>query len=138
MSDVGPMSEAYPHLVFHNFTSKLGHRAQAILKHLFPVPKDDSRRVITFVNNKDYISFRHHTYKLSEGRHIELKEAGPRFKFKLYKIILGTVECRRGSHCRCIMGSKALHEHHQKAPGALGPRGLSRSDCGAAVPTDES
>lgn len=29
-----------------------------ILKYLFPVPKDDSRRVITFANQDDFISFR--------------------------------------------------------------------------------
>ena len=29
-----------------------------ILRYLFPVPKDDSRRVITFANQDDYISFR--------------------------------------------------------------------------------
>jgi len=90
--DVGPMSEAYPHLIFHNFITKLGKRTMSVLKHLFPVPKDDSRRIVTFANEKDYISFRHHTYKLSEGRHIELKEAGPRFELKLYKLILGTVD----------------------------------------------
>ena len=86
------MSVAYPHLVYHNFTTKLGERAMSVLKRFFPVPKEDSRRVLTFVNNRDYISFRHHVYKLVEGRNIELKEAGPRFELKLYKIILGTVE----------------------------------------------
>ena len=29
-----------------------------ILKYLFPVPKDESKRVVTFANNEDYISFR--------------------------------------------------------------------------------
>lgn len=29
-----------------------------ILRYLFPVPKDDSHRVITFANQDDYISFR--------------------------------------------------------------------------------
>ncbi|GBG83504.1 hypothetical protein CBR_g37218 [Chara braunii] len=55
---VGTMSEAYPHLVFENFSTKLGVRTSTILKHLFPVPKDDSKRVIAFVNQSDYISFR--------------------------------------------------------------------------------
>jgi len=89
---LGHMSEAYPHLIFHNFTTKLGKRAMAVLKHLFPVPKEDTRRIMTFVNEKDYISFRHHTYKMVDGRHVELTEAGPRFELKLYKIILGTVD----------------------------------------------
>lgn len=90
--EVGTMSEASPHLIFHNFTSRLGKRATNILKYLFPVPKPDSRRVMTFANNEDYISFRHHTYKKSNGKEIELKEVGPRFELKLYEIRLGTVD----------------------------------------------
>ncbi|KAM4011906.1 U3 small nucleolar ribonucleoprotein IMP4-like [Anomaloglossus baeobatrachus] len=80
--DLGTMSEAYPHLVFHNFTSRLGQRVSNIMKYLFPVPKDDSRRVITFANQEDYISFRHHVYKKTDHRNIELSEVGPRFEMK--------------------------------------------------------
>lgn len=61
--DLGTMSEQYPHLVFHNFKTQLGERVTSILKYLFPVPKEDSKRVMTFANHDDYISFRHHTYK---------------------------------------------------------------------------
>ena len=39
---VDPVSEAYPHLIFNNFTSQLGKRCMDILKYLFPVPKEDS------------------------------------------------------------------------------------------------
>lgn len=83
-----------------------------ILKYLFPVPKPDSRRVITFSNTEDYISFRwdnglyvrvracvracarmcvrvvkppsyrHHTFKKMNGKEVELKEVGPRFEMK--------------------------------------------------------
>lgn len=60
---IGPMSEQKPHLVFHNFKSKLGERAMSILKYLFPVPKEDSKRVMTFANHDDHISFRHHTFR---------------------------------------------------------------------------
>ena len=42
-------------------------QVQNILKHLFPVPKDDSKRIMTFANMQDYISFRHHTYEQSAG-----------------------------------------------------------------------
>ena len=56
------VSEAYPHLVFHNFETKLGQRVKSVLRFLFPVPKTESKRVMSFVNQKDYISFRHHTY----------------------------------------------------------------------------
>lgn len=84
-----------------------------ILKYLFPVPKEDSRRVITFANQEDFISFRsqfvktlflrnahplcfrptivmqclafdhrHHTYKKTDHKNIELNEVGPRFEMK--------------------------------------------------------
>lgn len=91
--DVGTMSEAYPHLIFNNFTSKLGNRVKSILKYLYPVPKEDSRRVMTFSNDDDYISFRHHVYKkVDGGKSIELEEVGPRFEMKVYQIILGTLD----------------------------------------------
>jgi U3 small nucleolar ribonucleoprotein protein IMP4 len=52
------VSEQYPHLIFENFSSTLGERIRDILKYLFPVPKDDSKRVMTFANEDDFISFR--------------------------------------------------------------------------------
>lgn len=61
--DIGTMSEQFPHLIFHNFKTQLGKRTMNILKYLYPVPKEDSKRVISFANHDDYISFRHHTYK---------------------------------------------------------------------------
>lgn len=107
------MSEAYPHLIFHNFTSTLGARVTAILRALFPVPKPDSVRVLTFANQDDFISFRHHTFRKIASRttasssspspssssssspsplsRIELQEVGPRFEMKLFMIKLGTV-----------------------------------------------
>lgn len=90
--DIGTMSEQYPHLIFHNFKTKLGERVMSILKYLFPVPKEDSKRIITFANHDDYISFRHHTYKKIYGKDIELVEVGPRFQLKLYQIKLGTLD----------------------------------------------
>ena len=96
--DIATMSQAYPHLIFHNMSSKIGRRAANILKYLFPVPKPDTKRIITFANNDDYISFRHHVYKKNpkEGEnpnnHIELTEVGPRFEMRLYQIKLGTLE----------------------------------------------
>ncbi|XP_074873656.1 U3 small nucleolar ribonucleoprotein IMP4 isoform X2 [Carettochelys insculpta] len=90
--DIGTMSEAAPHLIFHGLTSRLGQRVCSILKYLFPVPKPDSKRVITFANQDDYISFRHHGYKKLDHRNIELTEVGPRFEMKLYMIKLGTLE----------------------------------------------
>ena len=72
-----------------------------VLKHLFPVPKDDrragppgccmsqlrgltrccarSKRVVTFANQADFISFRHHTYDMPRGaKSVALKEARAR------------------------------------------------------------
>jgi U3 small nucleolar ribonucleoprotein protein IMP4 len=54
----GTMSEAHPHLILHGFSTPLGERISSILKFLFPVPKEESKRVLTFANSSDYISFR--------------------------------------------------------------------------------
>ncbi|KAG0466327.1 hypothetical protein HPP92_017907 [Vanilla planifolia] len=90
---IGTMSEAYPHLIFDNFTTKLGQRTATILKHLFPVPKPDTKRIITFANRSDYVSFRHHVYERHGGpKSVELKEVGPRFELRLFQIKLGTIE----------------------------------------------
>ncbi|XP_037379065.1 U3 small nucleolar ribonucleoprotein protein IMP4 isoform X2 [Talpa occidentalis] len=118
--DLGTVSEAKPHLIMHGFSSRLGKRVSwdlgvrartgvggnrlgvhhfpslsqvsDILRYLFPVPKDDSHRVITFANQDDYISFRHHVYKKTSHHNVELTEVGPRFELKLYMIRLGTLE----------------------------------------------
>lgn len=92
-AEVGTVSEAYPHLIFEGLTSKLGQRVVSILKHLFPVPKDDTRRVMSFINQQDYISFRHHVWTMPQGaKSLELKEQGPRFELRLYQIRLGTMD----------------------------------------------
>lgn len=102
--DRGTVSEAAPHLIFNNFTSPLGERVKSILTALFPVPKPESQRVITFSNDSDFISFRHHTFTkapgktLSDGANpaskddITLTEVGPRFEMRPYHIKLGTVD----------------------------------------------
>eukprot|EP00515_Schizochytrium_aggregatum_P015385 CAMPEP_0202082834 /NCGR_PEP_ID=MMETSP0964-20121228/21204_1 /ASSEMBLY_ACC=CAM_ASM_000500 /TAXON_ID=4773 /ORGANISM="Schizochytrium aggregatum, Strain ATCC28209" /LENGTH=297 /DNA_ID=CAMNT_0048650489 /DNA_START=17 /DNA_END=913 /DNA_ORIENTATION=+ len=99
IEDAGTMSEAFPHLIFDSFNSPLGERVSNILKYLFPVPKLDSERVLTFSNNNDFISFRHHVFKRRGGAQnasrkedIELSEVGPRFEMQLYQIKLGTPE----------------------------------------------
>jgi U3 small nucleolar ribonucleoprotein protein IMP4 len=92
--DIGTVSEANPHLVLENFTTPLGKRTANILKHLFPAPKDGkSKRVITFANDADYVSLRHHTYEMPRGaKSVALTEVGPRFEMKLYQIKLGTID----------------------------------------------
>ncbi|KAF9075945.1 anticodon-binding protein [Rhodocollybia butyracea] len=85
------VSEQYPHLIFENFSSKLGERIQDVLKYLFPVPKEDSKRVMTFSNEDDFISFRHHVF-VKIPRQVQLAEVGPRFEMKPYEIRQGTLE----------------------------------------------
>lgn len=99
IEDVGTMSEQYPHLIFEHFTTKLGLRIQNVLKYLFPVPKEDATRVLTFDNQDDYISFRHHTYKINHAaghnnaaNKVELTEVGPRLELTPYRVVLGTLE----------------------------------------------
>ncbi|KAK6456405.1 anticodon-binding protein [Scheffersomyces xylosifermentans] len=89
LPQLGNVSESYPHLIFENFSTTLGKRVETILKHLFPPgAKKDSSRVITFVNNDDFISVRHHVYvKTKDG--VEISEIGPRFEMRLYEIKLG-------------------------------------------------
>ena len=88
----GTISESYPHLIFNNLNSALGDRLCNILKHLFPVPKDDSKRIMTFSNERDYISFRHHTYTTKGHKEVELHEVGPRFEMRPFNIRLGTLD----------------------------------------------
>lgn len=52
------VSEQYPHLIFDGFESKLGKRVMDVLRFLFPVPKEDSKRVMTFANEGDFVTFR--------------------------------------------------------------------------------
>ena len=61
------VSEQYPHLIFENFSSKLGERIRDALKYLFPVAKEDSKRVMTFSNEDDFISFRWAYILLTKG-----------------------------------------------------------------------
>jgi U3 small nucleolar ribonucleoprotein protein IMP4 len=78
------VSEAYPHLIFDGFETRLGDRISDILKYVFPLPKVDSKRTMTFQNDNDFISFRHHVYKKEDHKDVTLKELGPRFEMKPY------------------------------------------------------
>ena len=61
------MSQAYPQLIFNNFTTKLGNRFSCVLQHLFPQAKPESQRIMTFSNTSDFISFRHHMYRIDHS-----------------------------------------------------------------------
>ncbi|GFT93916.1 brix domain-containing protein ZK795.3 [Nephila pilipes] len=90
--DIGNMPQEYPHLAFYNFKSKLGLRVTSILKHLFPVPKEESKRLVSFLNYDDWILFRHHTHDTDEKGEMQLIELGPRFLMKLFVIKRGTID----------------------------------------------
>ncbi|KAG0670545.1 snoRNA-binding rRNA-processing protein imp4 [Pichia californica] len=86
-------SEVYPHLIFENFNSNLGKRCTTILKNLFPSGvKIDSPRVISFINNEDFISIRQHLYVKTRDGNAELSEIGPRFEMRMFEIRLGTMD----------------------------------------------
>ncbi|XVF40815.1 hypothetical protein PTKIN_Ptkin01aG0146600 [Pterospermum kingtungense] len=90
---IGTMPKAYPHLILDNFKTKLGERTSNILKHLFAVPKPDTKRIVTFANQSDYIFFRYHIYEKPGGpKSVEVKEIGPRFELRLYQVKLGTMD----------------------------------------------
>lgn len=54
---------------------------------------DDSKRVVTFSNQHDFISFRNHVFQ-KKGKEVQLKELGPRFEMRLYQIKLGTMDLK--------------------------------------------
>lgn len=86
------VSEQYPHLIFENFNSKLGARIMSALKFLFPVPKDESKRTMSFINQNDFISFRHHVFVKTSHKEVQLAEVGPRFEARPYEIKQGTLD----------------------------------------------
>ncbi|GKT15540.1 U3 snoRNP protein/Ribosome production factor 1 like protein [Aduncisulcus paluster] len=90
-----PCSEKYPHLLLSGFSSSIGMRIKSILKFCFPQPPSESHRLISFVNEDDLISFRHHTFKREKGtdpKGVETEECGPRFEMRPYQIRKGTVD----------------------------------------------
>jgi U3 small nucleolar ribonucleoprotein protein IMP4 len=83
--ECGPASQAHPHLILDGLSSKVGKRLGRIIQALYPVPKADSKRVITYANSNDFISFRHHTYTKDKGE-VVLQECGPRFEMQPYEV----------------------------------------------------
>ena len=88
---IDTFSLANPHLIFQNFNSKIGLRVKQILQNIFPVCKEDSKRIFTFYNDGDYILFRHHNYDRPDFNKIELNEIGPRFELKPFQIVQGNL-----------------------------------------------
>ncbi|ROT35529.1 brix domain-containing protein [Sodiomyces alkalinus F11] len=98
----GTISEAYPHLIFEGFKSRLGQRIVTVLKHLFP-PREPittkakmGNRVVTFVNNEDSIEVRHHVFVRTSYDSVELAEVGPRMTMRPFEIRAGTLDNKDG------------------------------------------
>jgi U3 small nucleolar ribonucleoprotein protein IMP4 len=85
LPECAPASQALPHLILAGLQSKVGRRVARILQALYPAPRPDSRRVITFANTEDHISFRHHMAAQLGGK-VTLAEAGPRFEMQPYEV----------------------------------------------------
>ena len=66
-----------------------------ILKYCFPVPKEDSKRVMTFANRDDFIHYRHHVYVKTGAKNVEVAEVGPRFEMRCRFPLLHAVPCRQ-------------------------------------------
>lgn len=47
---------------------------------------------MTFANEGDFISFRHHVFYKTGPKDVQLAEVGPRFEMRPYEIKLGTVD----------------------------------------------
>jgi U3 small nucleolar ribonucleoprotein protein IMP4 len=92
IADVTHASQAHPHLILDGMTTKIGKIIGKIIQALYPVPRPESKRVITYANRSDFISFRHHmTSKDLKGK-AQIKEAGPRFEMQPYEVKLGTID----------------------------------------------
>ncbi|CAL6053800.1 U3_small nucleolar ribonucleoprotein IMP4 [Hexamita inflata] len=85
--------EKAPQLIFENLNQKIGKRLQRIMGHLFPKPKDESDRVVSFVNRSDTILFRNYQFT-KVGKEVLLKEQGPRFNLTPYKIMVDAVDSK--------------------------------------------
>ena len=102
--------DAAPHLVFHNFDKdkKLANRIKTVLKCLFPIAgassNKDNKRIVTFYNQDDTISFRHHHHnQQTKDNNVDLQELGPRFDMFPYQIKLGTLETSASSDVEWVL-----------------------------------
>ena len=100
----GTVSESYPHLIFENFSTRLGKRVVQIFKHLYP-PREAATsnqkigsRVVTFKNIEDSIEVRHHVFVRTGYQSVELAEVGPRMTMRLFEIRGGTLENKDGDN----------------------------------------
>lgn len=86
------VSQANPHLIFHNFNEGPGAKIKLVLQSLFPMdPAEDCKRVLSFLCRDDFISFRHHVHAQERGAELDLEEVGPRFELRPFLLRLGNL-----------------------------------------------
>lgn len=86
-----PASQAHPHLIIDGLNSSVGKRIARILQALYPIPRPESKRVITLANRSDFISFRHHMYVKDKAKNkgkCMIHESGPRFEMQVTSCLL--------------------------------------------------
>merc|ERR1712187_129402 len=105
----GRASKQNPELILKNFKTKLGRRIGHMFASLFHQhPQLEGRKIVTFLNKRDFIFFRHHRYMFCEveqknysftyqtKRPIKnftshIQELGPRFTLKLISLHEGVL-----------------------------------------------
>ena len=50
-------------LIFNRFHSRLRQRITEFIKNIFPMSNTGNKRVLTFSNKSDFISFKHHNFQ---------------------------------------------------------------------------
>lgn len=99
-----PASQAHPHLIIDGLNSGVGKRIARILQALYPIPRPESKRVITLANRADFISFRHHMFAKDKAKNkgkCAISEAGPRFEMQVQIAYSPTNLRTRREGCRC-------------------------------------
>lgn len=89
-----------PELILNGFVTRLGRRLARQFAALFPQRPDfESRRTVTFHNQRDFIFFRHYRYVFKEdGTKCKLQEIGPRFTMKCRYLQHGTFDAKEGEY----------------------------------------
>ncbi|SAM00996.1 hypothetical protein [Absidia glauca] len=98
IKDQGTVSEAFPHLIFDNFNSKLGNRVSSTSQdteirfaHPLLLSFLDNQHLEISIPGNTSSNLGHHVF-VKTGKDVELAEVGPRFELRAYEIRLGTVD----------------------------------------------
>jgi ribosome production factor 1 len=100
ISNHAKLCDYKPELILNNFNTRLGRSIGRMFLCMFPhVPEFEGRQVCTFHNQRDFIFFRRHRYKIAEdGQRADLQEIGPRFTLKLQSLQKGAFDKETGDY----------------------------------------